>query len=125
MGAASENGNGGNGNGIGNAIVDPAAEEISTAPAAVTPQQENRFFADSALRHQLALHKLELGYLGKFFGAGAKAGTNIAGFIAVLAVGLFAITFAISVEEVTTVRSALLSIITSSMGYIFGASRKD
>jgi hypothetical protein len=122
---ATGNGNGGNGNGIGNAIVDPGAEEISTAPAAVTPQQENLFFANSARQHQIDLQKLELGFLGKFFGGGAKAGTNIAGFTAGVAFVLFAVTFLIKGDDMATVRSGLLSVITSAMGYIFGASRKD
>lgn len=118
------NGNG-NGNGIGNAIVDPESEQISNAPAAVTAQQEDRFFANGARQHQIELQKLELGFLGKFFGGGAKAGTNIAGFTAGVAFVLFAVTFLINGAEMTTVRSGLLSVITSAMGYIFGASRKD
>ena len=70
------------------------------------------------------MEKLELGYLGQFFGAGAKAGTNIAGFIAGLAVLLLALTLFVEIQEVSTIRSGLISIITSAMGYIFGASRK-
>ena len=119
------NGNESSGNGIGNAIVDPESEVISSAPAAVTPQQEDRFFASGARQHQIQLQKLELGFLGQFFGAGTKAGTNIAGFIAGLSILLLAVTFFINIQEVATVRSGLISIITSAMGYIFGASRKD
>lgn len=114
-----------NGNGIGNAVIDPDAEAISSAPVQVTSQQENKFFEAGALQHKIDLQKLELGFLGQFFGSGAKAGTNIAGFTAGIAFLLVAVTFFKEMQEVGTIRSALTSIITSALGYIFGASRKD
>ena len=116
----------GNGNSIANAIIDPDAEEISTAPSSVTAQQEEKFYSLSAMQHRIELQKLELGYLGKFFGSGSKAGTNIAGITAVVALVLFVLTFFLKVDDVGAVRSGMLSIVTSALGYIFGAaSKKD
>ena len=107
----------GNGNSIANAIIDPDAEEISTAPSSVTAQQEEKFYSLSAMQHRIELQKLELGYLGKFFGSGSKA---------VVALVLFVLTFFLKVDDVGAVRSGMLSIVTSALGYIFGAaSKKD
>ncbi len=113
-----------NGNNIGNAIIDPDAEEISSLPSSVTAQQEEKFYSRGEMQHRIEMQKLELGYLGQFFGSGSKAGTNIAGITAVVALMLFVLTFCFKIDEVGAVRSGILSIVTSSLGYIFGASSK-
>ena len=44
-----------NGNGIGNAIIDPNSEAISVAPSPVTAQQEKIFFDKAEMEFNLEL----------------------------------------------------------------------
>jgi hypothetical protein len=113
---------------IGNARIDPAAEPNVPATGGVTPQQEVDFYKRGGKEYELAHNQQNLGLLGKLFGSNASAPTNIAGLIVVLSFVLYFGSFWIANQtpELTNTRTALLGLVGTALGYIFGsASKKD
>jgi hypothetical protein len=84
-----------------------------------------------AAKDDLAVHleskkmDLESGVLGKFFGSGATAPTNIAGF---LVLGSFLMLcgsmFMTTTPDLVDCRKVLGGLISAGMGFIFGAASK-
>lgn len=111
--------------GIGSVRIDPAAEEISRQPAAVSAQQEVDYFEQGRARFLLEQNQQNLGVLGKFFGASSAAPTNIAGLVAVCSILLIVISFLMpSTPELVDARKWFFALITSALGFIFGAASK-
>lgn len=115
----------GNGNGIGNVIIDPASEEISSVPAAVSAQQEKKFYDRGQLEYDLEHHKQSLGTLGCYFGSGATATTNIAGVVVVASLLGLGVTFFYPVIDPAGARTLLIGLISSALGYLFGSASKQ
>jgi hypothetical protein len=65
------------------------------------------------------------GFLGKFFGSGSSASTNIAGLVALGSLALIAASLLVApTPEVVDARKWLCSLITSTLSFIFGAASK-
>ncbi|KQP39687.1 hypothetical protein [Pseudorhodoferax sp. Leaf274] len=111
-------------NGIAKAVIDPSAETISQAPAPVTPRDESAFFHASKLEHDRETNRLNLGYLGRFFGANPQTPVHVAATVAVAATGMLLITFWVDVQDASQLRSGLFTIISTSLAYIFGSNSK-
>lgn len=111
-------------NGIGNVVIDPESEEISTAPAKVSAQQEQKFFDRGQREYDLEHHKQSLGTLGIYFGSGQAASTNIAGVLVVSSLIGLMITFAFPINDPTGARTLLVGLISSASGYLFGSNTK-
>ena len=110
---------------IGGAVIDPSAEEISKAPAMVSAKQEVAFFDAAKAEHERQTNRQNLGQLGAFFGANSSTPTHIAGAIAFISFILLAITLGFpEAAPMRELRSGLMGIVGSAMGYIFGASSK-
>lgn len=109
---------------IGLAPIDPAAEPAGS-PVPGRGQQENQFFAEFRLTHELNLVKHDLGFIGKCFGSSAQAPTNIAAILIVcLVVFIIASAFATSNDNLNETRKWAFSIITLVVGFLFGAGTK-
>jgi hypothetical protein len=68
---------------------------------------------------------LESGMLGKFFGSGVTAPTNIAGFLVIGSfVMLAASMFMTSTADLIDCRKVLGGLISAGMGFIFGAASR-
>jgi hypothetical protein len=83
--------------------------------------------ADDDLTGRLASKKMDLesGVLGKFFGSGATAPTNIAGFIVIGSFVMLAVSmFLTSTPDLVDYRKALGGLISAGLGFIFGAASK-
>lgn len=105
--------------------IDPEAESRSSVVSPVSAKQENAFFERGAAEYQLAQNRLNLGWLGKFFGANSEAPTNIAGFVAVIALAvLVGSMFCQPSDEISDLRKALLGLISTALAFIFGAASK-
>lgn len=112
-------------NGIGSAPIDPEAEPLRSAPSAVTGRDEEAFYAQSATLERLRQNEQNLGYLGRFFGADACAPTNIAGFVVVASLTILSLSFFLAgSSEMVEARKWLFSLITSALGFIFGAASR-
>ncbi len=112
---------------IANVPIDPGAEPSDGPVPGISGQKEDALFAASAKRHELDLLKQEMGWLGKIFGGGASAPTNIGGF-ALLAAFLFVgVSFCFpGSPELNDARKWAYTIATGALGYLFGsAKRKD
>lgn len=114
----------GNGNGIGNVIIDPASEEISSASTSVSAQQEQKFYDRGRLEYELEHHKQSLGKLGSIFGSGATATTNIAGIVVVACLFGLGVTFFATIADPAGARTLLVGLISSALGYMFGSAQK-
>lgn len=91
----------------------------------VSAKQESDFFERGGAEFKLAHNRLNLGTLGKFFGANAEASTNIAGFVIVVALAILVGTlYMVPTAEVADVRKSLGTLITSALAFIFGAASK-
>jgi hypothetical protein len=83
--------------------------------------------ADDDLTGRLAIKKMDLesGLLGKFFGNGATAPTNIAGFLVIGSFVMLAVSmFMTSTPDLIDSRKALGGLISAGLGFIFGAASK-
>lgn len=105
--------------------IDPDAESSSSVVSQVSAKQENAFFALGAAEYQLEQNRLNLGWLGKFFGANSEAPTNIAGFVAVVGlVVLLGSMFFQPSDEMSDLRKTLAGLISTALAFIFGAASK-
>jgi hypothetical protein len=118
------------GQSIGSVTIDPSAETVGLG-STVSGQDEQAFFNRGKAEYSFKTAQANLGVLGRFFGASTSSpgATNIAGFIATLALlGVFA-TFFLPAEnaDLPDVRKLLLGLISSALAFIFGAasSKKD
>lgn len=112
-----------NGGAIEGLTVDPAAEPHPETTGKASGQQEQKFFDDAKQRYALQANSQNMGWLGKFFGRGPAAATNIAGVVCLLSVLLLAATFIADKPNVEAIRWSLTGLASSSLGYIFGASK--
>lgn len=114
---------------IGSAAIVPAAEPGSgDAQAHVSGSLESAFFAQGKAEYDYKIAQANLGVLGRFFGASSAApgATNIAGFIAILAlIGIF-VTYALpgSNPDLPDVRKLLLGLTSTALAFIFGAATR-
>ncbi len=98
--------------------IDPAAEPISSAPTAVTGEEERTWFAANALDQR----RLSLGLLGKVFGSADTAPTSIAGLVIVVSVLALAASFwGPASPEAMEIRKTLKELAILALGYLFGA----
>lgn len=110
---------------IGVATISPGAEPRTDARATVSGQQEGQFFSKGRQEYLLEQNKLNMGWLGKFFGCGPSAASNIAGLIAILSLLAFVGTLLMPAPPPEGVRTLLMGLATTSLGYLFGASTKS
>lgn len=106
--------------GIEQLKISPEAEEAGRSPANISAQREAAYFADGAEEYRLRHNQQNLGWLGKWFGAGSAAPTNIAGLILVLSFLLLGTTLCFENSE--DFREKIYTIITLTLGYLFGAT---
>ncbi len=111
--------------GIGTVLIDPGAEPNTQLPATVSAQQEVEFYKQTAAQYQLLHDQQTLGYLGKFFGASSAAPTNIAGLVALCSFLVVVVSvFLPANPELTETRKWMIGLITTALGFIFGAASK-
>ncbi|BEV17549.1 hypothetical protein HBDW_43370 [Herbaspirillum sp. DW155] len=117
-------------------VIDPSAEK-SSKPAtngkskskAPTGRDEQKFFEDTGREYELRQNEQDLGWLGKFFGNTA-APTNIAGLIAIVCVCVFILTLFLPVgqgndsQRLADAQKYIFGLISSALGFLFGASRR-
>lgn len=107
---------------IGTATISPRAEPRSDAQAAVSGLQEDQFFSKARQEYLLEQNKQNMGWLGKFFGCGASAASNIAGLIAILSLLAFVGTLLMPAPPPEGVRTLLIGLASTALGYLFGSS---
>lgn len=111
--------------GIDQVVIDPGAEEVNALPSNAIAQQEESFYSASGRQYALMHNQQNLGFLGKFFGANSSAPTNIAGFVIVCALVILCASFFFSGNaELVELRKWLLGLITTALGFVFGAATK-
>lgn len=111
--------------GIGSLPIDPGAEPLQNLPAVVTGQDETEFYKRSGVQERLLHNEQNLGYLGKFFGSSSSAPTNIAGLVAICSMVLIVVSFLMpSTPDLVDARKWFFALITSALGFIFGAASK-
>ena len=78
-------------------------------------------------RNPLDHKKTDLGYLGKFFGSPKNASLNIAGLVIIALLLLIGFVYLKTgyIDENKELYAALTSLITLSLGYLFGVRGKD
>ncbi|WP_141667420.1 hypothetical protein [Burkholderia cepacia] len=112
---------------IGNVRIDPAAEP-TTAPAAgsATPQDEAAFYKRSGDEYRLKHNQQNLGWLGIVFGSNSSAPTNIVGLVVLASFVFIAVSFFVpNSSDLGTIRTGLISLVSTAVGYIFGSTKKD
>lgn len=110
---------------LGSAVIVPAAESNRQPPEGVTPEQEKQFYTAAGQQFHLAHNQQNLGFLGKLFGNGSAASTNIAGMVIILSfIFLAGSYFLASSPEVNNLRAILAGLISSALSFIFGAATK-
>jgi hypothetical protein len=105
----------------------PTAELIdkSNQSPLVTGQQEQASYERAALEHRLRENGQNLGWLGKFFGSGPNAPTNIAGFVVVAClIGIFITAFKEQTLQIGELQKLLLGVLLTALGYLFGSNSK-
>lgn len=108
---------------IENVKIDPTAEpQYSNGPSS-SATEEKKFFDESRERYLLERNSQDMGWLGKFFGCGHAAGTNIAGITSILSLLLLVTTFFLTTENLETIRMSLTGLASSSLGYLFGSTQ--
>ncbi|WP_455154805.1 hypothetical protein [Cupriavidus campinensis] len=112
-------------NQLGTAPIDPGAEANRPAPPGVTPEQEEQFYESAGVQYRLMHNQQNLGLLGKLFGNGSAAQTNIAGMVILLCflflVGSY---FLPAGADAGNIRTVLVGLIGSALGFIFGSRQK-
>lgn len=85
---------------------------------------KNAEIASKVIDAQHTTRKMEMGLLGKLFGGGSEKNGNIAGFVLIIsfgALGLIAYLVPSLVEQYAReIVTAIFSLITLTVGYIFG-----
>jgi hypothetical protein len=105
----------------------PTAEPIneSNQNPLATGQQEQASYEQAALEHRLRENGQNLGWLGKFFGSGPNAPTNIAGFVVVAClIGIFATFLKDPNPQTGELQKLLLGVMLTALGYLFGSNSK-
>ncbi|MCU1750591.1 hypothetical protein [Pseudomonas sp. 6D_7.1_Bac1] len=109
---------------IGSAVIDPGAESEGSAPAGLTGKQESDFFDQSGKHYEYMHTQLNLGWLGKFWGASA-APSNIAGLIAICTITMIFVTLCMGPSpEISDTRKLLFGLLGSALSFLFGAATK-
>jgi prophage regulatory protein len=110
---------------IARRIGDPANETFGKQRAAGSAQHETDFSAERRARFSPGQVRQNLGFLGKLFGSGSSAPTNIAGLVALGSLALIAASFVVApTPEIVDARKWLSALITSALGFIFGSASK-
>jgi hypothetical protein len=108
-------------------IIVPTAEPTTASannPLA-TGQQEQASYEQAALEHRLLENGQNLGWLGKFFGSGPNAPTNIAGFVVVACfMGIVATFFKEPNLQTSDLQKLLFGVMLTALGYLFGSNSK-
>jgi hypothetical protein len=108
-------------------IIVPTAEQTPAANQnpLVTGQQEQASYEQAALEHRLRENGQNLGWLGKFFGSGPNAPTNIAGFVVVAClIGIFTTFLKDPSAQTGELQKLLLGVLLTALGYLFGSNSK-
>ena len=111
--------------GIGDLPIVPEAEPRGRAPALVTAQDEKNYFDADQAAHELARRRLEMGFLGKFFGTWWTPSTIIAAIVALLIVAIWVVTLCVDRPDMAEARKYLFSGLLSDIAYIFGAASRS
>lgn len=110
---------------IGDAVIDPSSEPNVSRSGNGLATREERSYEIAKLRYDLEHAKHNGGFLGKLFGVGAAAATNIAGVVIVVCLVLIGGLFVFSTSaDSTDYIKTLLSVLLTALGYLFGASSK-
>ncbi|MFZ6731975.1 hypothetical protein ACO0LG_08660 [Undibacterium sp. Ji42W] len=117
-------------------VIDPSAENSkqpvkstkakSTTATSPTGKDEEDFYRQAGEAYRLQHRSQDLGWLGRFFGSGTSAATNIAGLVAVIGLVCLVISFCITAEaqKLADAQKLIVGIISSALSFIFGAASK-
>lgn len=107
--------------GIEGLKITPEAEHTTQSPPTVSGPQEVEFFNRGAEEYRLRHNQLNLGWLGKVFGQGSAASTNIAGLTVVISLILVLVATGSDSPEIKNLADKGIALITLALGYLFGA----
>lgn len=105
-------------------IVPDAEPRQKGGRPAVSSREEASFYDAGRAEHELKVKSQDIGWLGKFFGCGSTAATNIAGLVVVICILAFLVTLAMD-NPSEAARTGLLGLATTAVGYVFGRNSKD
>ncbi|PAT31842.1 hypothetical protein CLI92_09280 [Vandammella animalimorsus] len=76
-------------------------------------------------RHEAHLKNMDRGWLGVVFGMGATTGINIAGLVCILTLVTLIVSLFVEIKgDASTMRAAMIGLISSALSYIFGAAKR-
>lgn len=111
--------------GIGDAVIDPGAEPSFSRSGNGLANAEAESYDVAKLRHEMELAKHSGGYLGRLFGTGQSAATNIAGVVIVVCLIMVCMLALFgSGERAEDFTKVLIGVVLTALGYLFGASSR-